>query len=837
MIRNIILLIVLCAITTYVQSAVWYWGSGEAVNLENSIGFQNHSQKIITGDADDPSVVAKSAAQGSLYLRSGGGVYFKTDAGSSTNWSLIPGSFSVSAPLTYALGTLGITKADATHDGYLSQGDWGTFNGKQNALTFGSISTSTTGVTVGSGSNSTVGPNVTVDVQTASALQPGLLSAADWSTFNGKEPAQTKGSISTSTTGVTIGSGSNSTVGPNVTVDIATASGTTTGLLTSGDWTTFSNGASKWTLNGSDIYRSSNVGIGITNPAHALSVVGTTNLNGDTTATQITTTGNVGIGITNPVHPLSVVGNSYFNGNVGVGNASPAYKLDVTGAFNTDTNIRTPLLSFFSNSRTTAFEGSGAASADVTYTLPPADGAASAALVTNGSGTLSWSNTFPVPLGGVFFGSIKYNPIANCAWTHTTVNTWTGFAADNDCNNPITEKNIIAPSAKIPAVRASSWPAGRYVFVINGIMGNQVSQVYAGLGLRLSDGVNTTSVASDYNQQTDSGASTTYSYGSGYSVAMTLNNSLGDTTFNLQSYMTIGEAQVYANNANYPFEISVYYYPNITATAITGGGQVRSWSGIHSSADCLWNTSSTSYVIDTGDSSCTFTEKANRNFYTVSSTTDGSGKTPGLKFTPTETGTLHLCATAGYLTVDTAGRYARIELYDGTSLTETSEIYSDGLVVSGQSLCTVSSITNLSEKSYNIRHKMAGGSGVSYLGQLTWTMIFIPDVIMPAIAGAVVTNGASQTRTEYAYISGNGSIAFQSGSWLSSITHTGGTGTYALNFSSNMFSSTPVCVGNTNANITVYSQSDSSTGITFATSDNLEHPLKISCSGPRGSAN
>lgn len=61
----------------------------------------------------------------------------------------------------------------------------------------GSISTTTSGVTVGSGSNSTAGPNVTVDVATATGSQVGLLTAADWTTFNGKltSPLTTKGDI------------------------------------------------------------------------------------------------------------------------------------------------------------------------------------------------------------------------------------------------------------------------------------------------------------------------------------------------------------------------------------------------------------------------------------------------------------------------------------------------------------------------------------------------------------------------------------------------------------------------------------------------------------------
>jgi hypothetical protein len=135
--------------------------------------------------------------------------------------------------------TIEVKAASGSQSGYLSSTDWTTFNSKEPAQTKGSISTTTAGVTIGSGTNSTVGPNVTVDIATAGAAATGLLTSTDWSTFNSKEPAQTKGSVSTTTTGVTIGNGTNSTVGPNVTVDISTAGAGATGLLTSTDWSTF----------------------------------------------------------------------------------------------------------------------------------------------------------------------------------------------------------------------------------------------------------------------------------------------------------------------------------------------------------------------------------------------------------------------------------------------------------------------------------------------------------------------------------------------------------------------------------------------------------------------
>lgn len=96
------------------------------------------------------------------------------------------GAVSATSPLVDTAGVFSIPVATSSVNGYLASTDWNTFNSKQSALTFGSISTSTTGVSVGSGTNSTVGPNVTVNVQTANTSQSGLLSASDWNTFNGK---------------------------------------------------------------------------------------------------------------------------------------------------------------------------------------------------------------------------------------------------------------------------------------------------------------------------------------------------------------------------------------------------------------------------------------------------------------------------------------------------------------------------------------------------------------------------------------------------------------------------------------------------------------------------
>lgn len=210
------------------------------MNLNNVLG-------ILTGNVN-PSVTATSANKGSLYLSTLTGLaYTKTDAGSTTNWVANSGDLTLanvgSSPsaqgASISAQVLTLQPADGTHPGVLTAANFNTFNGKQNALTLGNLTSPTTGVTIGSGTGAVIGTGTTIAIQTASTSQPGLLSAADWTTFNGKQSAITAGNISTSTTGVTVGNGTSSTIGPNVTVNIQTATTSLPGLLSAADWTTF----------------------------------------------------------------------------------------------------------------------------------------------------------------------------------------------------------------------------------------------------------------------------------------------------------------------------------------------------------------------------------------------------------------------------------------------------------------------------------------------------------------------------------------------------------------------------------------------------------------------
>lgn len=97
--------------------------------------------------------------------------------------------------------------------------------------------------------------------------------------LNGKEPTQTKGTISSTTSQLTVTNGASSTVGPNVSIAVSTANLSTTGLLASSDFATFNGVTGKVDRNGDTMGGSLSVGV---NDVKALTVT----LDGLTSATK-----------------------------------------------------------------------------------------------------------------------------------------------------------------------------------------------------------------------------------------------------------------------------------------------------------------------------------------------------------------------------------------------------------------------------------------------------------------------------------------------------------------------------------------------------------------------
>lgn len=121
--------------------------------------------------------------------------------------------------------TIQVKQSSSSQAGYLSSGDWSTFNAKQPALTFTPPLVNTTS---------------TITCNSASGSQPGCLSAADWTTFNNKQGAITSGDLTDAgTDGITVGSGSGAVIGSGTTLSQHISDSTHNGYLGSTDWGTF----------------------------------------------------------------------------------------------------------------------------------------------------------------------------------------------------------------------------------------------------------------------------------------------------------------------------------------------------------------------------------------------------------------------------------------------------------------------------------------------------------------------------------------------------------------------------------------------------------------------
>ncbi len=139
--------------------------------------------------------------------------------------------------------TLNIPFASATNNGKLSSTDWSTFNSKQNALSFGDLTeTSSNVLVIIGGVGSVIGFGTSISVTQATTLSDGYLSSTDWNTFNSKQNALSFGDLTETTSSIlTIVGGTNSVIGSGTTIEVAQANASTSGFLSSTDWNTFNN--------------------------------------------------------------------------------------------------------------------------------------------------------------------------------------------------------------------------------------------------------------------------------------------------------------------------------------------------------------------------------------------------------------------------------------------------------------------------------------------------------------------------------------------------------------------------------------------------------------------
>lgn len=116
--------------------------------------------------------------------------------------------------------------ASGSNKGFLTSADWTTFNSKEPALTKGNLTETTSSVlTITGGTSAVIGSGTTIQVKQANGSQSGFLATADWTTFNGKQDALVSGSNIKTVNGITLlGSGDVDIHGLTINVQALTSS-------------------------------------------------------------------------------------------------------------------------------------------------------------------------------------------------------------------------------------------------------------------------------------------------------------------------------------------------------------------------------------------------------------------------------------------------------------------------------------------------------------------------------------------------------------------------------------------------------------------------------------
>ena len=209
-------------------------GSSGAATYSNVTGVLNIPQYTLSGLGGVPT---------SRTLTINGTAY---DLSADRSWSVgTVTSIATSGPITGGTitgsGTIGITQASSTTDGYLSSANWTTFNNKQNAITLT--------VTGSSGPATLVGATLNIPEYTISGL--GGVPSTRTLTINGTSydlSANRTWSVGTVTSITFSGPLTGGTITGSGTVGILQSSGSQNGYLSSTDWTTFNNKQNAITL-------------------------------------------------------------------------------------------------------------------------------------------------------------------------------------------------------------------------------------------------------------------------------------------------------------------------------------------------------------------------------------------------------------------------------------------------------------------------------------------------------------------------------------------------------------------------------------------------------------
>jgi hypothetical protein len=334
--------------------------------------------------------------------------------------------------------------------------------------------------------------------------------------------------------------------------------------------------------------------------------------------------------------------------------------------------------------------------------------------------------------------------VGTALWTNNTTGKFTTTSATfanltaSSAPTPTVTGNITA-SSTVAGVTLPTMGPGEYEY---DLMGAFYARSTTGGAVRcdiqMHDGTNALDGIEHWGS--GSGVSTTVPF---FKFHQTVTSAKSNVTVQVQArqYGT-NECDILMNtgdNQTANFLIIVKKFPLSSQMAVTSDTSPQSWSGSHGN-DCGWTSTSTSFADPaSGDASCTFTEISNQNFGTVSSTTIGGNKGPGITFTPKQAGRYRVCTTWGGKN-DTGGSASSYSLTDGTTSLASTAINStsfEPLTLCGDLNATsTSAVTVKLQLGATAASTNSLASAGSLANAINWTINPITvNVPMPVVVG------------------------------------------------------------------------------------------------------
>lgn len=232
----------------------------------------------------------------------------------------------------------------------------------------------------------------------------------------------------------------------------------------------------------------------------------------------------------------------------------------------------------------------------------------------------------------------------------------------------------------------------------------------------------------------------------------------------------------------------------------------NSWSGYHGS-DCSWARTNTAFGDPTADASCTFTERTNVSFGTVTSYLSGSDKLPGIVFTPSRAQKYFVCARI-VQTISAAGAGSAVRLTDGSTVIADNAATSGASYGTALSLCGIYNATSIAAKTLRVETQAVSTFTITITGNaaaggtfnaVEWSIFGLDQSFpSPLVLNGVTCGYNGVCPIEFGYVGGasdNSSCTgtctvYRGTSGITGATRSG-TGVYAVGVSG--FSSAPVC--------------------------------------------